>query len=388
MRSRRNDAGRRRLAIVGIAFCLAGTAAAQDEQTFDAMDVLAPQFARPAPPTSEDVTFESAEPGITLAGTLTIPSGDGPHPAVLIVSGLGPQNRDGLVFEQPVLKNISIMLARAGMVTLRFDDRGVGASTGDHQNATTTDFTEDAEGGLRFLAQHPAVMPTRIAVVGHSEGGLVASRLAAKDIGVAAMVLLATPAEPGHEMIADQQARGYRANGMPEEKVDEIIALQFALVEAVRANESREAIESAASDLMVAQYVAQFGRPPSADTMRKSLPQAVAQATSPWIREFSAYDPVPDLTSAKVPALAVYGGADLQVSDEMNTVPMTQALRAFGHPQSRVVVFPTKNHLFQNATIGLISDYRRSGQAPTDDVLDTIVEWLESGLIEPGKRRR
>jgi pimeloyl-ACP methyl ester carboxylesterase len=339
-------------------------------------------------PTVEEVTFTSVEDGVTLAGTLMIPSGEGPFPAVVFVSGSGPQDRDSVVFRQPIFRNLAEALTATGFITLRFDDRGVGQSTGDHASATTTDFAEDAEGALRFLGQHPMVERNGVALVGHSEGGIVGLRLAAAGKVPGALVLMATPAALGADLLADQQRQLLLAAGTDPGVTEDVVTKQRALIDLVQSRAEDDVIREAATELVTAQYASQFDQPPPADIMARAIPQAMQQATSPWVREFASFDTRPTIAKIPVATLALYGGVDLQVSDDLNAIAMTDGLKKIGHPASRVVVFPRKNHLFQNAETGLIGEYARAGMAPAPEVIEAIAQWLESGMIPPDKRRR
>lgn len=339
-------------------------------------------------PTVEEVTFASVEGGVTLAGTLMIPSGEGPFPAVVFVSGSGPQDRDSVVYGQPIFRNLAQALTATGFITLRFDDRGVGRSTGDHASATTSDFAQDAEGALGFLAAHPMVEEGGVALVGHSEGGIVGVRLAAAGKVPGALVLMATPAALGADLLADQQRQLLIAAGTDPEVAEGVVVKQRALIDLVQSRAEGDVIRAAAEELVTAQYASQFDQPPPADILARAIPQAMQQATSPWVREFASFDTRPTIGMIKVATLALYGGVDLQVSDDLNATAMADGLKVVGHPASRVVVFPTKNHLFQNAETGLIGEYARAGLAPAPEVIEAIAQWLESGMIPPDRRRR
>ncbi len=376
-----------------VASCLFGASGlAQPVEQPVAQPVAQPEAVDPqvevVAPTAQEVTFASLEDGVTLAGTLLIPSGEGPFPAVVFVSGSGPQDRDSVVYGQPIFRNLAQALTAMGFVTLRFDDRGVGQSTGDHASATTSDFTEDAEGALRFLAEHPMVEEGGVALVGHSEGGIVGMRLAAAGKVPGALVLMATPAALGADLLADQQRQLLIAAGTDPEVAEGVVIKQRALIDLVKSRAEEDVIRAAAEELVTAQYASQFDRPPTADILARAIPQAMQQATSPWVREFASFDTRPTIEKITVATLALYGGVDLQVSDDLSATAMADGLKRVGHPASRVVVFPTKNHLFQNASTGLIGEYARAGMAPAPEVIEAIAQWLESGMIPPDKRRR
>jgi dienelactone hydrolase len=143
------------------------------------------------------VTYSSAANGVKLAGTLTLPKGDGPFPAVIFISGSGPQDRDeSLLGHKPFLV-IADHPTRKGIAVLRFDDRGTAKSTGDHAKATSADFAEDVLGGIAFLKSRGEIDAKKIGLIGHSEGGLIAPLVAVKSNDVAFIVLLAGTGLPG-----------------------------------------------------------------------------------------------------------------------------------------------------------------------------------------------
>ena len=150
----------------------------------------------PFPYTSEEVSFENVKENAHLAGTLTLPAGKGPHPVVLLISGSGAQDRDEtLVGHKPFLV-IADYLTRRGIAVLRVDDRGVGKSTGDRSGATTESFATDTLAGVNYLVTRPDIDRSRIGLVGHSEGGLIAPMVAVQSRDVAFIVLLAGPGLP------------------------------------------------------------------------------------------------------------------------------------------------------------------------------------------------
>ena len=151
---------------------------------------------------SEQVEFINGE--VTLAGTLTLPADDGLHPAVILISGSGPQDRDGAMPPIPAytpFAAIADRLAQQGIAVLRYDDRGVGESSGEYIQADEEDFVEDAEAALEYLTSRKDIDSSRIGLIGHSEGGMIAAIVAGKRPGVGFVVSLAGPAVKGHELL-------------------------------------------------------------------------------------------------------------------------------------------------------------------------------------------
>ena len=188
----------------------------------------------PFPYRREDVSFASEEPGITLAGTLTTPPGDTPVPGIVLISGSGPQDRDETIFGHRPFLVLADYLTRAGFAVLRFDDRGVGSSTGSPQGATLERLALDVRGAVNLFSHRPEVDPTRIGLLGHSEGGLLGSMVALDSGKIAFLVLMATPGVPGKELLLMQSEALARASGADEEAIARAQALNRSVYEIAR----------------------------------------------------------------------------------------------------------------------------------------------------------
>ena len=185
----------------------------------------APKFNRPQTPKkpfpyeSIDVRYENSKYSITLAGTLTLPRGNGPYPVAIIISGSGPTKRDGTLYKHRPYQVIADHLTRKGIAVLRFDDRGTGDSTGKHSTATSADLATDVEAGIEFLKNHPKIDVDKIGLIGHSEGGLIAPMIAAKRDDVHYIVLLAGTGVNGGVILKSQSTAMMAAAGVSEEKL-------------------------------------------------------------------------------------------------------------------------------------------------------------------------
>ena len=185
-----------------------------------AIEILRPQVPKkPYPYTEEEVAYENKEAGITLAGTLTLPSGKGPSPAVLLISGSGPQDRNETIYNHHPFLVLADYLTRQGIAVLRVDDRGVGESTGDFSQATSVDFASDVLAGIEYLKTRKEINPEQIGLIGHSEGGLIAPMVAVKSPDVAFIILMAGTGLTGEEILYLQGALISRAMGVSEEDI-------------------------------------------------------------------------------------------------------------------------------------------------------------------------
>jgi len=334
----------------------------------------------PFPYTAEEVRYEAN--GVKLAGTLTLPPGAGPFPAVLLLTGSGPENRDEEVFGHKPFLVIADHLTRAGIAVLRVDDRGVGGSTGNVATSTTADFADDALAGVRFLKAHPRIAPGRIGLLGHSEGGVIAPLAASRSKEVAFVVLLAGTGVPGSEILLDQGARIARAEGAPEEKIKTGVADQKRIFDLMRTEKDPVALRAKLRDAVRAQIA---GLP---EPERKAIPdfyvdQQVDQVLSPWFRFFLTYDPRPALTQVKVPVLALNGERDLQVDPGLNLPEIEKALKTAKNQDVTVRRLPGLNHLFQHAKTGALSEYAKSEETISPEVLDIVTKWILDRFGKP-----
>jgi fermentation-respiration switch protein FrsA (DUF1100 family) len=331
----------------------------------------------PLPYLEEEVSYPNSSAEIELAGTLTLPEGPGPFPAVVLISGSGPQDRNETVFGHRPFLVIADMLTRDGIAVLRFDDRGVGGSTGNHAVATTADFVGDALAGVEYLKGRPEVDAGRIGLVGHSEGGVIAPAAAVESQDVAFIVLLAGTGITGEEILYRQGQLIARASGAADEAVQENLALQrelFAIVReepdaAVAAARLRQAMEAATAELSEAERQA-------AGISDATISAEVQRVNSPWMRYFLTYDPAPTLERVGVPVLALNGELDLQVPPEVNLDAIAAALERGGNPDFTVRELPGLNHLFQEATTGSPGEYAGIDQTVSPEVMELVASWI------------
>jgi len=323
--------------------------------------------ARPATYTSTDIAFDNAD--VKLAGTFTVPQGQGPFPAVVLVHGSGSIDRDGSVFGHRPLLVLADHLSREGIAVLRYDKRGVGKSGGKLKEATTRDLAADAEAALRFLRSRPEVDGKRIGVVGHSEGGLVAPLLALRDPGIAFVVMLAGPGVRGERLLVEQHALLARARGVPETAIEKDRVMNRALFAAMANEPTLEAARTKAG-LILAEAERKGDLPAGLGAT------ALERFGTPWFRELLAYEPAPVLQAVRQPILVLNGERDLQVPAELDLPPIRTALAA--NPRAVVKELPGLNHLFQTAKTGSIEEYGQIEETFAPAALDTIASWIKT----------
>lgn len=328
----------------------------------------------PFPYRAEEVRLPGGGADVTLAGTLTVPEGHG-YPAVVLVSGSGPQDRDETIMGHQPFRVLADHLSRNGVAVLRYDDRGVAESTGDREHAVTVDYAADAAAAVDYLRGRGDMDAGRVGVIGHSEGGMVVARLAARDRGLSCGVMLAGPAVPGAEVHQAQLRLVLGAMWfLPDSTVEKVAGLNAALYRAARGHGTWE--ENRTEGLAI--YRDQLERFNFAErALLRLQPEGTAMVdvvVSPWFAHFLDYDPASDLAAARVPILALYGELDVQVPPAQS-VPVLEAIDAdVGRFDIRVL--PGLNHLFQTAETGAPDEYARIEETMAPAALSIIADWV------------
>lgn len=324
----------------------------------------------PFPYAAEEVVVDAGP--VQLAGTLTIPDGNPPFPAVLLISGSGLQDRDETLFDHKPFWVLADHLSRSGIAVLRVDDAGIGGSTPHPAPPTTADFAEDATACVDFL--HEDARFGRIGLVGHSEGGLIATLLADARDDIDFIVLLAAPGVTGAELMRKQNELVFEAAGFGEDRTTALLKLidrLFAnLVSDMPDDELRERVEAIALEQLSVTGIVDI------DLDDPRVQAAVEGALSPWMRHFLRLDPRDALQRIQVPVLALNGDLDLQVDAEQNLGAIESALRAGGNTRATIHRLPGLNHLFQHAETGLVGEYARIEETLAPEVLDLIRDWI------------
>lgn len=281
---------------------------------------------------TQEIAFHNTQDDVCLSGTLTYPVNYDPkkdYPVVLFVSGSGSQNRDEEIYEHKPFFVLADYLARNGIASLRYDDRGRGRSTGVPTTCTTEDFTRDAQAGIEYLKkQYPF---KRIGIIGHSEGGTIAFRLAAENT-VDFIVSMAGTGIKGDTLLTEQLNAIRGLSGQP----------------------------SGAPDLTI-------------ETMKASLGP---QRNTPWMKWFLEYDPAPTIASVKIPVMAINGGKDMQVLAESNLTAIRNLLKKNSSGQNLIKEYPDLNHLFQHCQSGSPAEYYQIEETIAPEVMQDIAKWI------------
>lgn len=283
----------------------------------------------PFPYQTEEVSFTNDKANAVFSGTLTYPVGytEGQRvPVVLMVTGSGAQNRDEEVFGHKPFWVIADYLARNGIASLRYDDRGTGKSTGSRTTGTSKDFADDAEAGIDWLKENKDF--DKIGVLGHSEGGMIAFMLGA-DNAVDFLVSMAGTGIKGDTLLAEQQNAQLRLYGQPANR-----------------------------------------------TVKQIRAEMKAQPKNIWLDYFVDYDPASDIARVTVPVMAINGSNDIQViaSTNLNAI---RKLLANGNKKNLIKEYPDLNHLFQHCQPATALDYYRIEETCSPEVLQDITDWIK-----------
>ena len=327
----------------------------------------------PFPYEAESVRIASVAPGVTLAGTLTLPSADAPSPAVVLISGSGPQDRDETLLGHRPFLVLADHLTRHGVAVLRLDDRGVGESTGDFAAATTSDFADDVLAAVEFLDRRPDIGP--IGLIGHSEGGLVAPIVANRSSKASFVVLMAGPGLTGEEILYRQSVLIIKANGGSDEMAEANRKAQAALFAVLKEEDDVEVARARLRDILL-ESLAQATTGSTDENLELQVQAQLAQLTQPWFRYFLTYDPLPALRELACPVLAINGEKDTQVPSQENLEAIRQALTEGRNADFEIVELPGLNHLLQTADTGSPLEYASIEETTSPRALQTMTDWI------------
>jgi uncharacterized protein len=332
---------------------------------------------KPYPYYSENITFENAHAKITLSGTLTLPAKEENYPAVILITGSGPQNRDGEGAGHKPFLVISDYLTKKGIAVLRYDDRGFGQSTGDFKSGTSLDFSTDVESAVNYLKTRSEINKTKIGLVGHSDGGMIAPMVAAKSRDVAFIVLLAGPGIHGSKLLVMRQELMAKAMGLSDAEAQESIKWNEKTFDIVSRSKDPQTIK-----VDLTNYVKE--NPPNIPsrfippgmTREQFVAAGIDELTSPWFSYFLNYDPAHTLAKVTCPVLALNGAKDAQVPSQENLTAISVALKNGGNENVTIKELPNLNHFFQECKSCSLMEYATLDQTFSPVALAEISNWV------------
>lgn len=327
--------------------------------------------------TSEDITFINyAAANIQLAGTLTLPKNIKNPPVAILISGSGAQNRnEELMGHKPFLV-LADYLTKNGIAVLRYDDRGVGESKGDFQKATTFDFATDVEAAIDYLKSRKDVDITKIGLIGHSEGGLIAPMVAYKNKDVAFIVLLAGPGVNGADILITQTRKAGELAGTPAGFLDENEKLANIIYDIIRTNTDNEVIKTKITNALN-DYKTNNPMSVLAPYITPAMiEQQLGILKSEWLRNFIRIEPKDYLEKTMCPVLALNGSKDFQVIPEVNLEAIKNALEKAENKDVTIKELNGLNHLFQTAETGSLQEYNIIEETFSPMALEIIKNWI------------
>lgn len=347
------------------------------ERMDEVPEVNRPQ--EPNPPfnySEQEVSIKNEKADILLAGTLTIPNGDGPFPAVVLVSGSGPQDRNEEVFGHKPFLIIADFLSSNGIAVLRYDDRGVGESEGDFSTGTTYDFAEDANAAFEYLQNNSAINKNKIGLIGHSEGGIIVPIVASKNLSVDFVILLAGTGMSLDEVLYKQSEDIMRLSEYSEERIAMESEYQKKIYTIIK---DKNNIESKKKKLVILynEYKNELPDNEKEGLTDDVIDRVVDSITTEWFITAINLDPKDYLEKVVCPVFALNGEKDVQVYYKDNLENIERALKKGGNKNYSIKHFPNLNHLFQNAETGAVSEYAVIEESFSEIVLNEMINWIK-----------
>lgn len=332
----------------------------------------------PFPYKSEEVKFENKIDSVTLAGTLTMPENGSNFPAVVMITGSGGEDRNEEIFGHKPFLVIADFLTKNGIAVLRFDDRGIGESTGNQSTGTSEDFVRDVLAGVDYLKSRKEINHSKIGLIGHSEGGMIAPMAAVKSQDVNFIILMAGTGIAGDSILILQSELIQRAEGMPEEEIQKSLKVQSEIYSMVVENKDDAILEKLLRD----KFNSEYSLMSEEDKNKLGDPEVylnmqIKTLTSPWFKYFIRYNPQQTLEKVKCPVLAINGGTDLQVPPEQNLSAIESALKKGGNTNYEIKLLPGLNHLFQTSATGAVSEYATIEETISPIALQTMLDWIK-----------
>jgi Dienelactone hydrolase and related enzymes len=338
----------------------------------------------PKPPynyMSEDVVYTNADKSIQYGATITIPKGEGPFPALLLINGSGQQNRNSEIFEHQLFAVVADYLTNKGYMVLRVDDRGIGKTTGSLVGVTTEDFVKDAKVSLEYLRSRKEADKKKIGLYGHSEGGLIAEIIAAQDKQLDFVLLVAAPGMPVAEMMMEQNDAYLKSLGVPVATREAYINLYRRTIAAVPGDDYRLPLrmEAAVMDwksAMPQQTVADVLAMANATSVEQLVSSSLQNFSTPWTKQFFKYDPGTYLERIEAKVLAINGAEDIQVIAASNLAAIDAKLDKKAKVHS-VKSLNGLNHLLQTCKVCTVAEYKELEETMSPIALKTVGDWLD-----------
>ena len=337
----------------------------------------------PYPYYDKEVQYENKADGITISGTLTLPKQGGTFPVVLLIAGMGPLDRNATMLGHEPFWVLADHLTRNGIAVLRVDKRGVGKSAGTFDaTVTSEDLARDVIAGVEYLKTRNEINSHQIGLIGHSEGGIIASRVTASRDDIAFLVLLAGVATTSIENVIKQVAMQLRADGATEDMIAQDSTVRRQLLSTI-VQETDPQVAESKMRAIIASYFSTLSQARKEEserlvfTIKKSkADEQISFFNSPSYRYWMNYNPVPALENITVPVLAINGDLDFIVSSKIALPIISKALRDANNTDVTILELPKLNHWFQTCASGSMQEYGMLEETISPSVLQTISDWI------------
>ena len=334
----------------------------------------------PYPYDAEEITFTNSKEKIELSATLTLPQQKSKVPAVILIAGSGPNDRDETIFGHKPFWVLADYLTRQGIAVLRYDKRGIDKSGGEYFTATTEDFADDALAAFHYLKTRKEIDPTKIGLIGHSEGGVIAPMVADRNKEVSFVILMAGMGITGTELVLAQHQNAFDKTSLTQEEKENLNQILINIYSNVS-----NWTEYVGSDEERTQLTEELGKlwQNLAPEIRGEVQQdafvkkTTANITSPWFRHFLKIEPSVYLQKLSIPVLAINGENDTQVDYQINLKSIDAALKKANNQHYTIKSYALLNHLFQESTTGEIDEYGKIEQTISPIVLSNIADWIK-----------
>ena len=333
---------------------------------------------QPIPPfsyESENVVFKNIFDSVKLAGTLTYPKKGSNFPAVILISGSGPQDRNSEIFGHQPFNVIADYLTKKGIAVLRVDDRGFGESEGEYASSSLDDFKQDTEYAIDFLKTRKEIDPDKIGLIGHSLGGVIAPMIAAESSSVDFIILLAGTGIRGDKLMLAQKALMERKMSLPEAAITAGQKNIQGAYDIILQSDMPQ-------DSLVVRLKSYFASVFGASLPESQIEVLAKQLSMPWLADFIKYDPSINLKNVTCPVLALNGSNDLQVPAKENLEAIKTHIEENGNTAVTVTELPGLNHLFQKSETGLPGEYGTIEETFSPKVLKIMYSWMKKVALK------
>ncbi|MCB9493152.1 MAG: alpha/beta hydrolase [Epsilonproteobacteria bacterium] len=340
------------------------------------------ELQRPFSYHEHDIRYENKKAGITLAGTLTLPQGDGPFPVVILVAGYGPQNRNAEMMGHKPFLVLADHLTKRGVAVLRFDKRGAGMSMGQYQGATSRDFADDVCASIDYLKTRPEVDASKIGLAGHSEGGMIASMVTAERSDLAFLILLAGVCKTDIDYMLEQAAYRLHLDGATDELIAHDKEVRRQMLTVVLEESNADLAEEKLNAIFERYWknLSQQQQKESEKIMfvisEKNAKAMIKVFNGAWYRYFLTCKPAEMFESISVPVLAINGSRDAIISSHLVLPTLRESFAKGGNSDCTISELPNLNHMFQTCQIGSMAEYATLKETMAPLALDTIADWI------------